>query len=57
LQPDSLTFVQLRTSGITRVLAASSLLYVDLDANGETGDLQLELSSLSNAGLAVLRYE
>jgi hypothetical protein len=57
LQPDSLTFVQLRTSGITRVLEASSLLYVDLDANGETGDLQLELSSLSNAGLAVLRYE
>lgn len=57
LQPEALTFVQLRTSGITRTLAASSPLYVDLDANGETSDLQLELSSLSAAGLAVVRYE
>ncbi len=57
LQPEALTFAQLRTTGISRVLEASSPLYVDLDANNETGDLQLELSSMSNAGLAILRYE
>lgn len=57
LQPEPLTFAQLRTSGITRLLAASSPLYVVLDANGETSDLQLELNALAAAGLAVLRYE
>ncbi|MGD2154367.1 MAG: hypothetical protein PVG79_13945, partial [Gemmatimonadales bacterium] len=56
LQPEPLTFSELRTSGIIRTLAASSPLYVDLDAD-ETSDLQLELVSLSSAGLAVLRYE
>jgi hypothetical protein len=57
LQPEPLTFLQLRASGITRLLAASSPLYVDLAANGETSDLRLELSALAAAGLAVLRYE
>jgi len=56
LQPEPLTFSELRTSGIIRTLAGSSPLYVDLAAD-ETSDLQLELVSLSNAGLAVLRYE
>jgi hypothetical protein len=57
LQPEALTFAELRTSGITRVLAASSPLYVDLAASGETSDLQLELTAAANAGLAVVRYE
>jgi hypothetical protein len=51
-----LTFTELRNSGITRLLAASSPLYVDLVAQG-VGDLQLELMTESAAGLAVLRYE
>ncbi|MGD2216007.1 MAG: hypothetical protein PVJ64_04600 [Gemmatimonadales bacterium] len=57
LQPEPLTFLELRTSGITRQLAASSPLYVDLAADGELSDLQLELSALAAAGLAVVRYE
>ncbi len=57
LQPEPLTFAELRTSGITRPLAASSPLYIALTANGETSDLQLELTALAAAGLAVLRYE
>jgi hypothetical protein len=56
LQPEVLTFTELRNSGITRLLAASSPLYVDLVAQG-VGDLQLELMTESAAGLAVLRYE
>ncbi len=57
LQPVALTFAELRASGITRPLAGSSPLYVDLDANGEISDLQLELTALAAAGLAVVRYE
>jgi hypothetical protein len=58
LQPVTLTFADLRApGGRTWDLAASSPVYVDLGANGELTDLQLELSTLAAAGLAVLRYE
>lgn len=57
LQPMEMTFAGFRDSSITRFLAATSPLYVDLDASGDPTDLQLQLSATTQAGLAILRYE
>lgn len=57
LQPTQETFATFRSSSITQFLAGSSAFYIDLDAAGDTTNLQLELSASTRAGLAILRYE
>jgi len=59
LQPIATTFQNLASQTlITRTMAASSALYVDVDANGATAPLQLELNTGNvQTGLAILRYE
>ncbi len=58
LQPTQRTFSTFRSNSITEFLAGSSAFYVELDAAGDTQDLQLELmSAVADAGLAILRYE
>jgi hypothetical protein len=57
LQPLQRTFGTFRGSSISRFLAASSPLYVQLDASGDTGALQLLLTATADAGLVILRYE
>ncbi len=57
LQPMTETFASFRSSSISRFLAGSSGFYLELDANGDAGALQLELTAASDAGLAILRYE
>ncbi|UCC71040.1 MAG: hypothetical protein JSV86_11650 [Gemmatimonadota bacterium] len=57
LQPVQASFADLKGPGITEFLAASSPFYIELDADGDMSDLQLELSAVANAGLAILRYE
>ncbi|NNG15324.1 MAG: hypothetical protein HKM89_02505, partial [Gemmatimonadales bacterium] len=57
LQPTQETFATFRSNSITEFLAGSSAFYIELDAGGETQDLQLELTAFTDAGLAILRYE
>ncbi|UCF20947.1 MAG: hypothetical protein JSU87_05995, partial [Gemmatimonadota bacterium] len=58
LQPLERTFAQMRgSSTISRFLAGSSAFYVELDAGGDQTDLQLQLASSTDAGLAILRFE
>ncbi len=57
LQPVQQTFVSFRSNDISQFIAGSSAFYVELDAAGDTNDLQLELTALTDAGLAILRYE
>lgn len=57
LQPMTETFASFRSGSISKFLAGSSGFYLELDANGDTGALQLELTATGSAGLAILRYE
>jgi hypothetical protein len=57
LQPLQRTFGELRSTDISVMMAGSSPLYVEVDASGDTNDLDLELSAPANAGLAILRIE
>jgi hypothetical protein len=57
LQPLQQTFAEFRATSITEFLAGSSPYYVELDADGDMTDLQLELDTAAAAGLAILRYE
>jgi hypothetical protein len=54
LQPERLTFSQVRGAGRTRTLKASSPYYLLVDADG-SGDLALEVDVSGKAGLALLR--
>ncbi len=57
LQPLQQTFSQFKNSSISEFMAASSAFYVELDAGGDMTDLQLTLSALDDAGIAILRFE
>ncbi len=57
LQPRQETFASFRSTQISQFLAGSSPFYVDLDADGDMADLQLNLVATTNTGLAILRYE
>jgi hypothetical protein len=57
LQPASATFASIRSGTISQFIAGSSAFYIELDANGDMSDLQLDLNAMTNAGLAILRYE
>ncbi len=57
LQPRQETFASFRNNQISQFLAGSSPFYVELDAAGQSADLQLNLTAATNAGLAILRYE
>lgn len=57
LQPLQQTFAQFRNGSISEFMAASSAFYVELDAAGDMTDLQLTLSALDDAGIAILRFE
>jgi hypothetical protein len=57
LQPMQMTFATFRGSAIRQFMAATSPLYVELDAAGDNTALQLQLNATTDAGLAILRYE
>lgn len=57
LQPLQMTFASFRGDSIIRFMAATSPLYVDLSASGQTSALQLHLDAATDAGLAILRYQ
>ena len=59
LQPLQETFATFRSDSISEFLAGSSPYYIELDADGDTQDLQLWLNAGIgiDAGLAILRYE
>lgn len=57
LQPLQRTFTEFRSGSINEFLAGNSPLYVELDADGDMQDLQLELNAGASAGLAILRFE
>jgi hypothetical protein len=57
LQPLQETFATFRSSSITQFVTGSSGYYIELDAAGDVAALQLELTALTDAGLAILRYE
>ncbi len=57
LQPLETTFAELEAAPIQRFMAATSPLYVIVDAAGATADLQLQLDAVAAAGLAILRLE
>ncbi len=57
LQPRQETFASFRSTQISQFLAGSSPFYVELDADGDMTDLQLNLAAATDAGLAILRYE
>jgi hypothetical protein len=57
LQPVQRTFANFRSNQISQFITGSSAFYVELDAAGDGTDLQLELTALTDAGLAILRYE
>lgn len=57
LQPMQQTFAVFRADSISQLLVATSPFYIELDAAGDSVPLQLNLSSSTAAGLAVLRFE
>ncbi|MEE9156216.1 MAG: Ig-like domain-containing protein [Gemmatimonadota bacterium] len=57
LQPTQMTFESFRGSTITQFIAGSSAFYVEIEAVNDLGDLQLELTATTDAGIAILRYE
>ena len=57
LQPTQMTFESFRGSPITQFIAGSSAFYVEIEAVNDLGDLQLELTATTDAGIAILRYE
>jgi hypothetical protein len=57
LQPEQQTFTSFRGSQISQFMAGASPFYVELDADGDMGDLQLTLTAGFSAGLAILRIE
>ncbi len=57
LQPLETTFAELEATPIQSFMAATSPLYVIVDAAGATADLQLQLDAMAGAGLAIVRLE
>ena len=57
LQPLAMTFATFRGDSLVQFMAATSAFYVELDAAGDTAALQLQLDAMTDAGLAILRFE
>jgi hypothetical protein len=57
LQPLQTTFADLRSQPIEAFMAASSPLFVEVAASGDTNALELQLQAATEAGIVILRIE
>lgn len=57
LKPMLKTFAEFRAASISKLMAATSPLYIEIDAAGDSSPLSLHLDATNSAGLAILRFE
>jgi hypothetical protein len=57
LQPLQTTFAGLRSQSVEAFMAASSPLFVDVAAGGDTEALELQLQAATSAGIVILRIQ